>query len=331
MATLFTMTIDTEEEWHWDTGWPTRDLSLTNIRQLPKLQDLCSRHGVAMTYYANEAVFDDPEARQHLLEVARRKHVEIGMHIHPWNTPPFDPDAPVRARDTFLHNLPAEVVIPKLESVYRRFVESGLRPTSFRGGRYSSGPVVQEYLRDRGFLADSSVVPYTTWNDDGGAPDHRGRDLYPVRLPPRRAGDQPFWDIPLTLGFTRRPFHLWQRVFDRIETTWLSKLRLIGIAERLGVIRRVWLNFEQPLGRNMLPFLRKLRRLNLPCICLTVHSSSLLAGKNRFTPTPADEDRLFAYIDEVFRTLAGWADFRPATVTETALHLEELHHARARN
>src|SRR5262249_54734169 len=154
---------------------------------------------------------------------------EIGMHIHPWNTPPFDPDTPVRARETFIHNLPPEVVLPKLESVYRRFTEHGLRPTSFRGGRYSLRPVVQGFLRARGVLADASAVPHMTWKDDG-APDHRHRDVYPVRLPPRREGDRPFWEIPLTLGFTRRPFRFWQRTFNRIENSWLRKLRLIGIA-----------------------------------------------------------------------------------------------------
>src|SRR5262249_26125082 len=158
---------------------------------------------------------------------------------------------PVNARDTFVHNLPPEVVIPKLESVHQRFVANGLKPTSFRGGRYSCGPVVQGYLRDKGFLADASVVPYITWEDDG-APDHRHRDLCPARLPPRHAGDQPFWEIPLTLGFTRRPFRFWQRTFDRIENSWLGRLRLIGIAGRVGLVRKVWLNFEQPLGRNML-------------------------------------------------------------------------------
>jgi hypothetical protein len=150
-------------------------------------------------------------------------------------------------------------------------------------------------------------------------------------LPPRCDGDAPFWEIPLTLGFTRRPFRFWQRAFDRVENSWLSKLRLIGLAERAGLVRRVWLNFEQPLGQNMVPFLRKLRRLNLPCICLTIHSSSLMAGKNGFTPTQAAEDRLFAYMDEVFGTLAEWPEFQPATVTEVALKLEELHHACSRN
>jgi len=330
MTTLYTMTIDTEEEWHWDAGWPTRNLSVHNIRQLPKLQELFARHGVAATYYTNQAVFDDNGAKTILLDIARQPRVEIGMHIHPWNTPPFDPDESVQARDTFVHNLSEDVVIAKLSSVYQRFVDHGLKPTSFRGGRYSCGPIVAEFLRDRGFIADASVVPYMTWMDNG-APDHRHRDNYPVRMQPRRSGDAAFWEIPLTLGFTRRPFRFWQRVFDRIENSWLRKLRLIGIAERIGLIRRVWLNFEQPLGKNMVPFLRKLRRMNLPCICLTVHSSSLMAGKNGFTPTQADEDRLFAYMDEVFRILAEWPEFQPATVSEVALKLEELHHASSGN
>jgi hypothetical protein len=330
MTTLFTLTVDTEEEWYWDTGFPCRNLSVENIRHLPKLQELCSRHGVAVTYYTNQAVFDNPEARRILLEVAHQKQVEIGMHIHPWNTPPFDPDRPVNPPNSFIHNLPPEAAVAKLESVYRRFVENGLKPTSFRGGRYSSGAVVQEFLRDKGFLADASVVPYTTWKD-AGAPDYRRRDLYPVRIPPRREGDRPLWEIPLTLAFSRRPFHFWRRAYACIENTWLCKLRLIGIAERTGLVRRVWLNFEHPLGRNMLPFLRKLRSMQLPCICLTLHSSSLMAGKNRYVPTQADEDRLFAYMDEVLGAMREWPEFQPATSTEVALKLEEMHHASSRN
>jgi hypothetical protein len=330
MPTLYTMTVDTEEEWHWNTGWPTKNLTLDNIRHLPRFQDLCERNKVATTYFSNQAVFDDPQARDILLGIAKRERVEIGMHIHPWNTPPCDPEQPVRARDTFVENLPPEVVLPKLDSVYQRFVDNGLKPTSFRGGRYSCGPLVRNYLRGKGFVADSSVVPFMTWKDDG-APDHRDRDLDPVRFSPRQPDEKAFWEIPLTLGFTRRPFRFWQRTFDRIEHSWLSKLRLIGIAERLGIVRRIWLNFEQPLGKNMLPLLKKLRYLNLPSVVLTVHSSSLMAGKNEFTPTKADEDRLFDYMDEVFGTLAQWPEFQPATVTEIAKHLEETHHAGSGN
>jgi hypothetical protein len=174
------------------------------------------------------------------------------------------------------------------------------------------------------------VVPFTTWKDDG-APDYRHRGLEPVRLPPRRPGERPLWEVPLTLAFSRRPFALWCRLYDAVENSWLRRLRLIGIAERLGVVRKGWLNFEQPLGMQMLPFLQRLRRLNLPCVCFTVHSSSLLAGGNPYTPTKADEDRIFARMEEVFGTIAGWPEFQPAIMTEVALRLENEYHARAGN
>jgi hypothetical protein len=326
MPTLFTMTVDTEEEWDWTTGWPTGNLSVTNVRQLPQFQDLCERFGVATTYFVNQAVLDDPTARQTMLALAGRERVEVGMHIHPWNTPPLVPNGPVRARETYLHNLPDDVILAKLHSVYDRFVRLGWRPTSFRGGRYSSGRIVQQFLRDQGFRADASVVPYTTWREDG-APDYRQRGLSPVRLPPRFSGDASLWEVPLTLGFTHRPFPFWGRCCELVERTWLRKLRLIGLADRIGLLRKVWLNFEEPMGRQMLPFLRMLRRMELPCICFTVHSSSLVAGSNPYARTPADVERIFARMREVFATLAGWPAFRPATVTEVARKLEEECHA----
>ncbi|HLN32276.1 MAG TPA: hypothetical protein VK395_31395 [Gemmataceae bacterium] len=330
MSTLFTMTVDTEEEWDWGAGWPTTNLSLSNIQTLPRFQALCARYGVATTYFTNQAVFDDPEARAVLLRLSKEPRVEIGMHIHPWNTPPLDVNGPVTPRSTFLHNLPAETIRAKLDSVYERFVSQGLKPLSFRGGRYSSGGVIHEFLRDHEFLADASVVPFSTWEEEG-APDYRKRDLVPVRLPPRREGERPLWEIPLTLGFTRTPFAFWGKCYDLVRSSWLSKLRLIGIAERIGLVRKVWLNFEDPMGARMLSFLRKLRRMELASVCLTIHSSSLVAGKGPYTRTQADEARLFGHMEEVFRAIVDWPDFEPATVTEVAQHLEEKHHACTRN
>jgi hypothetical protein len=324
MTTLFSMTVDTEEEWDWDAGWPTTGLATSNIQQLPRFHKLCTDHRVATTYFTNWAVLQDKEALHVIQNLAQQDGTEIGMHIHPWNTPPLT--GPVTSRDTFLHNLPESLISAKLDTLYRLFVQLGLTPTSFRGGRYSSGGPIHRFLRDRGFLVDASVVPFTTWKDDG-APDYRHRGLHPVRCPPRHAGDQPFWEIPLTLGFTRRPFSLWARGYNWIEHSWLRRLRLIGVAEKIRLVRKAWLNFEDPKGERMLPFLKLLRRMKLPCICFTVHSSSLVAGLGPYTRTKADETRLFARVEEVFATLAEWPEFQPATVTAIARNLEENGHA----
>lgn len=329
MATLYSVTVDTEEEWDWSSGYPIADLSVKNIAYLPRFEDLCARHGAAVTYFTNYAVLDTTCSREILLDIARRPNVEIGMHIHPWNTPPLVQNGPVAERETFLHNLPADMIRAKLTTVFDRFQENGLAPTSFRGGRYSSGGAIHDFLRDKGFVADASVVPYTTWRDEG-APDYSHRGLFPVRLPPRQNGERPFWEIPLTLAFSRRPFALWRWAYAAVENSPLRHLPLVGLAEKIGLVRKIWLNLENPLGRNMLPFLKKLRQIKLPCVCFTLHSSSLMAGGNGYTPTAADADRLFAYVDEVLGAVAGWHDFQPATVSEIA-HQQEQNHARTRN
>jgi hypothetical protein len=321
MTTLYAMTIDTEEEWDWNAGWPTSHPSVRNIGMLPRFQDLCSKFGAATTYFANKAVLDDAEARAILLDLAGREQTEVGMHIHPWNTPPIAGNGAVTVRDSYLHNLAKEVIWAKMESVYATFREHGLQPTSFRGGRYSSGGVIHDFLREHGFLADASVVPYYTWEDDG-APDYRSRGPQPVRIPPRVPGEPPFWEIPMTVGFSRRPARLWPRLFELVERTPARKLRLIGIAHRLGIVRRIWLNLESTRTDAVLALLRVLRPMKPLCVLFTVHSSSLVPGGNPYSATEAQVRRIWTTAGEVLATLASWADFRPATVAEISAELE---------
>jgi hypothetical protein len=138
-----------------------------------------------------------------------------------------------------------------------------------------------------------------------------------------RDGQTALWELPLTLAYSRRPFRFWQRCFETVETTLLSKLRLIGLAERLGLVRRVWLNFEIADPYDWTAFLRLLRHVRVPCICFTVHSSSLAAGPGPYTRTKADEERIFGQIEQVFTTLSRWPEFAPATASELAKNLEQ--------
>lgn len=330
MTILFTVTVDTEEEWDWNRGWPTSDLSLKNIELLPRFQEFCDRYGFAATYFTDHAVLASPAARETVLSLAERPNVEIGMHIHPWNTPPINGCKPIRARETFIRNLPLADIKEKLATVYDAFHAVQLAPTSFRGGRYSSGGPVHDFLQDHGFVADASICPFSCWADDG-APDYHANGLEPRRLSPKKAGQTALWEIPLTLAFTRRPFHLWSRLYRIVEESWLSKLRLIGIVERLGIVRKVWLNFESPLSLRMTELLERLQDSSVQCICFTLHSSSLLPGGNPFTPTKDDAARLFERVDSAFRWLSSQPQFQPATVTQVAQHLEKQFHANTGN
>jgi hypothetical protein len=315
------VTIDTEEAWDWFGPYPTQDFSVEHISRLGEFQSVCDQYGIRPTYFTNHAVMSDSRAAQFMADLARHAGVEVGMHIHPWATPPYRIGHTVSSRDTYLHNADKDHIRLQLEAVYSALGAVGIRPTSFRGGRYSSGGEIHRFLHEKGFIAECSVVPYTAWSEDG-SPDFRHRDVYPVRLEPDRIGGVPLWEIPLSMGFTRRPFGTWAAAFRLIEGTPLRHFRLIGIAERLGILRRVWLNFEVNDPYDWKPFLLLLQRMNVPCVTFTVHSSSLFAGPGPYTRTPEDEKRIHGQIARVFRQLNELREFEPATASEAAIFLE---------
>ena len=102
----------------------------------------------------------------------------------------------------------------------------------------------------------------------------------------------------------------------------MRHLRLIGIAEELGIVRRIWLNFELDGTRDWMRFIEILKRMDVPCITFTLHSSSLFAGKGPYTRTLEDEKRIFEKIERTFRLLSTLKEHEPVTVTETATFLE---------
>lgn len=320
-VTRYCVTVDTEEEWDWASGFPTGPTRVTNIRHLPRFQEVCERHGAAVVYFVNHAVLSDPAATAVIQQLATRPNVEIGLHIHPWNTPPLAGTPSVPPRDSFLHNLHWDEAKAKLDATLTAFSTAGLKPTSFRGGRYSTSPQIQDHLRDRGLLADASVLPFTTWPDDG-APDFRDREPVPVRRPPRHPGDAALWELPLTLGYTRRPFAKWDKIVTAAGRGVWKALRAVGLLDRLGVVRKAWLNLENPAYPDPAAFVPVVAAEGLPFACFTLHSSSLLPGGSPYCRTEGDVERLLrtAEASLAAATRAGW---RPTTVTQTAMELEE--------
>ena len=321
MTTYYTVTVDTEESWDWDAGFSVDAGCVANIQQLERFDAAVRERGAVATYFTDYSVVADAAASDALLKVAEQGS-EIGLHIHPWNTPPFPDREPISPRNSFLHNLPRDLALAKLETVFTAFKEIGIRPQSFRGGRYSTSDWIQQYLCNEGILADASILPMTTWQDDG-APDYRSRDTYPRRLD---YGGSALWEIPLTIGFTRGGWPFWKKFYELASRSPLCNLRLIGVAEKL-LVSRVWLNLENFLGEKSLPLLHQLRRMQLPCINITMHSSSLVPGGSPYSKTEADVENLYDRLNSVLGTLQAWPEFKPATVSQLARILESENHA----
>jgi len=319
MTVYYAVTVDTEEEWDWDSGWPVETGGTENIHQLPQFQQLCEQFDACVTYFVNYSVWQSRAAADVIKSLYDRPACEIGMHMHPWNTPPISAQ-PVDAFHSFTANLEPAQIHAKMRQVYQCFVDHDIAPRSFRGGRYSSGPVAQQFLHEHGFRADSSIVPFTHWDTDG-APDFRHLDRTPVRLQHEQYG--PLWELPLTLGYTREPEQRWAKLFNRFESDSLRQLRVIPLLERSGLVRRIWLNFEYDQEQSMLPLLAKLERDAPPFICFTIHSSSLLPGGSPYNTSDADSRRILNRISDTLQWLQRRETFQPATISHIAELLEQ--------
>jgi hypothetical protein len=335
----YCVTVDTEEEWDWNYGYPTGPTSVRNIARLLEFHDLCEQTGASVTYFTNHAVLSDPTSRAIIQQLAKKPKTEIGLHIHPWNTPPLASTPTVPVRDSYLHNLPWPEQQAKLDAMLAAFLNAQLLPTSYRGGRYSTSREIQDYLRQFGLWVDCSVLPGNTWPDDG-APDYRQRGMEPVRrefsahsvsgseTPAHGVSGQlsrPIWELPLTFGNTSANQRRGAKWLQAADSGMGRVFRLTGILDRLNIVSRCWMNFENPLGERMLRFLDVLRTLRPQFVSFTLHSSSLLPGGSPYNPDETSVQRMLARVKHVLQRVQGWSEFVPATMTEIATHLEAAH------
>ena len=67
---LFVLTIDTEEEWQWDSEFPQHDCSVKNVEKLPAFQAFCESLGIRPTYFVDYAVANDAQGSHTLRELS---------------------------------------------------------------------------------------------------------------------------------------------------------------------------------------------------------------------------------------------------------------------
>lgn len=318
---LAVVSIDTEED-NWQ---PARDgISVENIREIPPLQCRLERLGARPTYFTSYQVARVPWAAAIMAELHASGCADIGGHLHPWNTPPLD--EAFTPRHTMMKNLPGAMQRAKLD-VLTDAVERaiGARPTAFRAGRYGMGADGIAAIADRGYRVDSSVTPFLDWRpyDDGAdyreAPREAYRPAAADWLHP--GGDGPVTELPLSIGYTRRPFEIWHERHERLVRARVGRWSLGGLAYHTGLVRKVQLSFETDTVRDMLALARQLVASGARYLHVNWHSPSLVPGLSPFVRDARGRDRFLAAIDEFFEELHARLPLRFMTVSEAAEYL----------
>ncbi len=318
----FILTIDTEGDNQWDHG---RDLTVENIRYVPRFQELCRKYGISPVYLVTSEICSDPFSRELFTSFIKKGEAEIGAHLHSWTTPPFADDDGFRENDAdhaFASELPYDLLKQKLSVLTRNIEDSfGKRPTSFRSGRYGFNENVAKALVENGYLVDSSVTPFVSWKEQTGIPGgHGGPDFIGYRPTPFRYSlpNGSLAEIPITIMPTRFPLTLNHKLA-------VSYFRNVNNSFILRVLRKlrfsnqpVWL---RPVPGTEIHLLRELvhvaERNQLPFITMMFHSSELMPGCSKYRPDEASVEELFALLEGFFRFLS-MRDITSVTLTEAA-------------
>lgn len=300
------VTLDTEADDQWTHGAP---LTTENVRWWAPFQALCERHEAPPTYLVTGEIAAADAAVAFLRPRATAGAAEVGAHLHPWTTPPFE-DSPGLARNDITHLHPCRLPTPLLEAKLVTLTEQiatrfGAAPVAFRAGRFGADQRTAEALAALGYVVDSSVTPFVSWaaDEDGpetGGPDFRRHGPYPFRV--ARTGDPGLVEIPVTI----LPTYALLRRCPWLRDHW-EAFALRAARRALRLWRRPQPMWFRPRPEYALADLEALvdeaERLSLPFAVLMFHSSELMPGGSPYRPTQASVDGLLELLDALFSSL----------------------------
>ena len=284
--------IDTEEEFDWSRPVDSANRAVTSIAAQHRAQAVFQRYGIVPTYVIDHPVASTPSAIAHLREYFDDGACEIGAHLHPWVSPPFE--EPVNTYNSYPGNLPPALEREKLSRLTETITENfGQRPSVYKAGRYGVGASTANILEELEYDVDVSVVPYTDFSDDGG-PDFTDCD---DRL--RWFGNhRQLLEIPLSVGFAGLAAGFGPALYPATMKPTSCRLRVPGIMARSRMLERIRLTPEGIDHAAHRRLTRSLMRQGQRIFSFTYHSPSLEAGH---TPYVRNEDELAAFIDCIER------------------------------
>lgn len=305
------ITIDTEED-EWGK-FATNNSSVENIKYIPALQKIFKKYGAIPTYFLTYPVISNVDSRDILRKIYENGECEIGVHCHPWNTPPLTAD--ITPYKTMLCNLPTELIREKLEiltfEIKKYFGSKSV--ISFRAGRWGFSSVVAECLVDLGFKVDSSITPFVDWTGEYG-PNFSNAPYFPYKFSPRfpiLPNDKgELVEIPPTIGFLQKiSFKTLLNIRSFILKSGLYHFHLIGVLDKLKLMSLRWLSPENTSKKDIISLAKSFINHGVNVLNMTFHSTSLMPGKTPFVKTDKDKKKFLERI-EVFLKFAKEKGFK---------------------
>jgi len=287
VAPFLLVTIDTECDktatWHAASPLSFRGV----VEVVPELlQPLFAEFGIRPTYLLSPEVMTHADSCSVLRDA---RGVELGTHLHGENVlPQMRPGGPAGSRTADMQwEYEPQLEREKLAVLTELFVQQfGGRPKSFRAGRFGAGRYTGRFLRELGYLVDSSVTPHIRWTSPSGKsrPDYRWSREAPYTLGRegdiRRPGEGGLLEVPITivaegdLERTRSERPLWFRPWHS-DADGLARIMDHVLAEP------AWAGVRRPL-------------------VMMFHNVELIPGASPYPQTAEDVRRYIDMLKRVF-------------------------------
>jgi hypothetical protein len=306
--------IDTEGDNQWDASARERQ-TFENLYALPQLHERFQRHGVRPTYVVTYPVVTDPRAADVLRGLLATGTCEIGAHHHAWETPPCAPED--ARRHPYACTLPVEQVERQIATLTDAIVQAvGVRPVSYRSGRFGFSAAHVSALERHGYLVESSVAPLFDEAHKGG-PDFVGAPRGPYFLSyddATRPGTSDVLEVPVSAGLNRRLPAWLERCYGHAPHPYTTR----RVLRKLGIARLQWLRPSYSPLDDMKALAGRLVADGVPQLSLLFHSSEAIVGGSPYNRTEAELaaflDRLDAFLHFAVHDLraapATFAEFR---------------------
>lgn len=285
--------IDTEEEFDWTRPQARENTSTRHVRAIEDGQRRLADGGAHPNYMVDWPIARDPAARELLGCLAAAGQADVGLQLHPWVNPPFDET--VHGYNSFAGNLPPAQEEAKIAALRDEVAASfGVRPLSYRAGRYGVGPNTAAILERQGIAVDVSVRAGFSYREYGG-PDFRWHGVQPWWAGPTRS----LLEVPLGMAQTGALGRCAPR-----GLTGLSEGRGRGLLARAGLLARVPLTPEGTTAREAVAAIDRLVAARAPVLSFSFHSPSFEPGHTPYVRDTHDLKTFWRWWDAVFDRLA---------------------------
>ena len=253
------VTVDTEADDQWNRKGP---MAIDNVFALPRFQALCEKYNMPATYLLTYEVAADERAAAQF-RAWQEKGAEIGSHLHPWTTPPIQPEDESKERfPSELNEVTLREKFSNLNDAVKKAM--GKQPTSYRAGRWGFDDRQAKLLEEFGYVVDLSVTPGISWADKGG-PDFTGVTAREYRL------NKGAIEVPMTI----------------LPAGWFGRLRWLRV-------------FENTTYHHLKDVIDTAERDKFGVVVFMIHSSELVEDKSPYVKTKAALERVYGHVESLF-------------------------------